>query len=527
MRYPSLESRPQSHQTDGRPPIIRQEMDAGNPNLLIAWAATPEGRLELRAPVPSPRHCHHRRVRGPDPHQRPADQGAEERRLPGRRSFPSIPSIREMHGLPCYPDVAAIGAPCDLAIVAVPAAGVAQAIRDCGKAGIPFAVVLTAGFRETGAEGRKLEAELKRRSPRAACASSAPTARACCRSRRACGPRSAASPTRPTSGRAPCPARSSRAASATPSSTSPRRRAWASAIASRPATRPTSPCRSCCRPSSTIPARRWPSPTWRARPTRGRCWRSGRKSLETGKPVLIWKAGTTDAGVKAAASHTANMTGSYDLYRAALRQSGLIEVDDVEPIVDIAKLFAQGRLPKGNAVGVLSISGGSGIVFADAAVRGGLTLPPFAPQTLARCARSSPRSARRESGRHHGRRLQQHDAVHRHARDRAGGPGPRPAVDPAGLDLGASRRGQRGRDRRGRRADRQAGARRLVRPARQVGRRAEGLGGGGRAVRHHAGAAGAGRRRAGPLRRRPPAPAAAQGAGSRLAEGRSSCRPAP
>ena len=110
----------------------------------------------------------------------------------------------------------------------------------------------------------------------------------------------------------------------------------------------------------------------------------GRKSLEKGKPVLIWKAGTTDAGVKAAASHTANMTGTYDLYRAAMRQCGLIEVDDVEPIVDLAKLFGQGRLPKGNSVGVLSISGGSGVVFADAAVRGGLTLPPFAPQTLAR-----------------------------------------------------------------------------------------------------------------------------------------------
>ena len=114
----------------------------------------------------------------------------------------------------------------------------------------------------------------------------------------------------------------------------------------------------------------------------------GRKSMETGKPVLIWKAGTTEAGIKAAASHTANMTGSYDLYRAALRQSGIIEVDDVEPIVDLAKLFGQGRLPKGNTVGVLSISGGSGVVFADAAVRGGLTLPPFcARRRLPACAR--------------------------------------------------------------------------------------------------------------------------------------------
>ena len=114
----------------------------------------------------------------------------------------------------------------------------------------------------------------------------------------------------------------------------------------------------------------------------------GRKSLETGKPVLIWKAGTTDAGIKAAASHTANMTGSYDLYRAAMRQCGLIEVDDVEPIVDIAKLFAQGPAAEAAiAVGVLSISGGSGVVFADAAVRGGLTLAAvLARRRWPRCA---------------------------------------------------------------------------------------------------------------------------------------------
>jgi acyl-CoA synthetase (NDP forming) len=77
------------------------------------------------------------------------------------------------------------------------------------------------------------------------------------------------------------------------------------------------------------------------------------------------------------------MTGRAELFRAAFRQSGLIEVDDVEPMVDIAKLVAQGRLPKGNRIGVLSISGGSGIVFADRAVREGLVLPPFSAKTVA------------------------------------------------------------------------------------------------------------------------------------------------
>jgi len=67
-----------------------------------------------------------------------------------------------MHGLKCYPDAQSIRQPCDLAIIAVPAPAVANAVRDCGAAKIAYAVVLTAGFRETGAEGRELEAELKR-----------------------------------------------------------------------------------------------------------------------------------------------------------------------------------------------------------------------------------------------------------------------------------------------------------------------------------------------------------------------------
>ena len=76
--------------------------------------------------------------------------------------FPVNPKYPELHGLRCYPDVAAIREPCDLAIIAVPAAATPGAIRDCGRAGIPFAVVLTAGFREMGAEGRRMEAELQR-----------------------------------------------------------------------------------------------------------------------------------------------------------------------------------------------------------------------------------------------------------------------------------------------------------------------------------------------------------------------------
>jgi acyl-CoA synthetase (NDP forming) len=298
--------------------------------------------------------------------------------------YPVNPKYPRMHGLACYPTAAAIQQRCDLAIIVVPAPGVVAAIRDCARAGIPFAVVLTAGFRETGADGRKLEAELQGVLAETGVRIIGPNCQGVLsiqsRVWAAFGSVSDETDFRP--GTVSCAFQSG---------------GFGYAIVNLAEAQGVG-FRYCVSSGNEIdiampellmafledPGTSLSFAYLEGTPDARRLLEVGRRSLETGKPVLIWKAGITDAGVKAAASHTANMTGSYDLYRAAMRQAGLIEVDDVEPIVDIAKLFAQRRLPRGNAIGVLSISGGSGVVFADAAVRMGLTLPAFAPQTLAR-----------------------------------------------------------------------------------------------------------------------------------------------
>lgn len=293
------------------------------------------------------------------------------------------PKYPELHGLACYPDAVSIGQPCDLAIIAVPAPAVAQAIRDCGKAAIPFAVVLTAGFRETGDEGRELEAQLKLAIAESGVRIVGPNCQGMLsiQSRVYAAFGSVADETEFRHGSVSCAFQSGGFGYAVVNLAEAQGVGFRVCVSSGNETDIDMPelLSAFLDDAGTSLAFAYLEGTPNAR----RLLDVGRKSLQTGKPVLIWKAGTTDAGVKAAASHTANMTGSYDLYRAALRQAGLIEVDDVEPIVDIAKLFAQGRLPKGNRVGVLSISGGSGVVFADAAVKGGLTLPPFSDETIA------------------------------------------------------------------------------------------------------------------------------------------------
>ena len=300
------------------------------------------------------------------------------------------PKYTELHGLKCYPAAASIGAPVDLAIVAVPAPGVPDAIRDCGKAGIKFAVVLTAGFREMGESGVKLEAELKRASRAAGVRVIGPN----CQGMISVPERvwacfgSISEETDLSAGEVSCVFQSGGFGYAIVNLAELQGVGFRACVSSGNETDLTTP--ELLEAFIDDPGTKLAFAVMEGTPDARRLLDVGRKALAAGKPVLIWKSANTEAGAKAAASHTANMTGRADLFRAAFRQSGLIEVDDVEPIVDIAKLVAQGRMPKGRRIGALSISGGSGIVFADRCVREGLTLPPFSAKTVAALAKIIP-----------------------------------------------------------------------------------------------------------------------------------------
>jgi acyl-CoA synthetase (NDP forming) len=109
----------------------------------------------------------------------------------------------------------------------------------------------------------------------------------------------------------------------------------------------------------------------------------GQRALRAGKPILVWKVGNSEAGAKAAASHTANLGGATALYRAAFRQTGIVEVSDVGDMADCAKALLPGRLPRGNRIAIVTISGGAGIAMADRATEGGLALPELKAGTIA------------------------------------------------------------------------------------------------------------------------------------------------
>lgn len=84
------------------------------------------------------------------------------------------------------------------------------------------------------------------------------------------------------------------------------------------------------------------------------------------KPVVILKAGTTEAGGKAASSHTGSLAGADIAYGAAFKRAGIIRADNFEALFDSATAFAMQPLPKGDRVAVITNAGGPGIMAADA-----------------------------------------------------------------------------------------------------------------------------------------------------------------
>lgn len=95
------------------------------------------------------------------------------------------------------------------------------------------------------------------------------------------------------------------------------------------------------------------------------------------KPVVVIKGGRTDSGSKAVVSHTGAMAGSQRMWEAVCRQTGAILVNDINEMLDVAKLFLFMKPPAGRRMGIVSVSGGLGVMFTDLFTLNGFEVPKF------------------------------------------------------------------------------------------------------------------------------------------------------
>ena len=292
------------------------------------------------------------------------------------------PRRRWVQRLRAYPSVLALPEPVDLAIVAVPGPAVEQVIRDCGQRGIPAAVILSAGFgetdTETGTDGADRERQLLR------------TARAA--GVRLVGPnclgvavRTADMRLNATFGAAAAPAGAVGIASQSGAlgigllAEVAHRHIGVSGFVSLGNKLDVS--------GNDLLLYWEDDPATKVIALYLESFGNPEKFLRhasrvaRNKPIVALKAGRTDAGARAGASHTAAAATPDVVVTTLLRQAGVIQVRSTEELLDVVQLLSGQPVPAGRRLGIIGNAGGPGILAADATADAGLDVPELSPAT--------------------------------------------------------------------------------------------------------------------------------------------------
>ena len=104
------------------------------------------------------------------------------------------------------------------------------------------------------------------------------------------------------------------------------------------------------------------------------------RKVSSEKPLLMVKGGQTEAGVKAAFSHTGALSGTDYLFNSVFRQTGVIRAETIEEMLDMAAALTTQPLPKGRRLGIITLGGGWGVLAADYCARAGLIIEELPPK---------------------------------------------------------------------------------------------------------------------------------------------------
>lgn len=289
--------------------------------------------------------------------------------------YPVNPKYQEIAGLQCYPSVGSIPEQVDLALIAIAAARVPAILRDCGAKGIKRAIIFSSGFAETGAEGKQIQEEIIK------------IAKEC--HMRLIGPNclgmlnvntgliaSFSGSMEVDSVKAGPVALVSQSGAVgfmlfnllqdagvgvnfvvtTGNEADMTAGEGLAYVVENPATKVVLTYLEGLRDGETFR-------------------QTAEKAAELGKPVIALKVGNSASGQKAAATHTAALTGSGAAYKSYFDKMGIIQAKDSDEVVDLAQAFVPGKLPKGAKVGIVTMSGGVGILLADRSEELGLQVP--------------------------------------------------------------------------------------------------------------------------------------------------------
>lgn len=292
--------------------------------------------------------------------------------------YPVNPGAGVVGSIPAYASVVEIPGPVDLAVVAVPRASVLAVVRACGEKGVRALVVITAGFAETGPQGRLAQARLVETARGYGMRIVGPNCLGLLNTSDRVHMNASFSPVFPPSGRVAMSSQSGALGLAILE--------YASDLGLGMSSFVSVGNKADVSGNDLIQY-------WEEDPDTdlillylesfGNPRRFARLARRVGrtKPILVVKAGRTSAGTRAAGSHTAALAQSETAVDALFHQAGVIRADTLEELFDVATLMANQPLPEGPRVAIVTNAGGPGILATDALAGAGLEVPPASQTT--------------------------------------------------------------------------------------------------------------------------------------------------
>ena len=296
----------------------------------------------------------------------------------GGTVFPVNPKRNSILGIKAYPSIAAVPDAVDLAVIATPAATVPGVLRECVAAGVKGTIVLSAGFKEIGAEGLRLEQEVLQEIRRGKMRLIGPNCLGVMNPLTGLNATFASAMARPgnvgfiSQSGALCTAildwsfRENVGFSAFMSIGSMLDVGWGDLIyylGDDPHTH-----------SIVI---------YMESIGDARSFLSAAREVALTKPIIVIKAGRTEAAAKAAASHTGALAGSDAVLDAAFRRCGVLRVDHISDLFDMAEVLAKQPRPKGPRLTIITNAGGPAVLATDALIGSQGELTPLSEEAIA------------------------------------------------------------------------------------------------------------------------------------------------
>ena len=302
--------------------------------------------------------------------------------------FPVNPNANEVEGLTCYPSLKAIGATPDLVVIVVPAKLVPGVMNECSTLRVKAVIIITAGFKEVGDEGKRLEEQIVQIATRSGIQVVGPN----CLGIMVPDKKLNAS----FGGELPATGAVGYVSQSGALMTAILDMARANDIGF--STMVSIGNKSDVDELDVMVAFGTDEKTkviagYLESITDGDKFVRHMEMISQDKPVLLIKSGGTGAGAKAASSHTGSLAGNETAYEVIFDRAGIIRCPSVRTQFDYAQAFVNQPLPSGDRVAVITNAGGPGIMTADAIERKGLTFAELSQETIAKLTETLPAAA--------------------------------------------------------------------------------------------------------------------------------------